>query len=177
MTSRVDPLLQSRQELLSAQSAMESMRSSPTLQHADLYWRNFLGHLEKVWFKTAATCKSQRTWHSFNSRYHHERDNDPLLDYLSGARDAETHTIQDVSDPIMGMLSGAFEERLQIRFSGPEIVVVPVISRNKQYSVPATHLGQDLPSRSALALGALGLAYYNRYVEAAHATFFAGTVR
>jgi hypothetical protein len=168
-----DPLFHSRQELLSAQSALQSMRSAPTLQHADLYWRNFLGHIEKVWFKTAASCKGQRTWHSFNSRFHHERDNDPLLDYLSGARDAETHTIQDVSEPIIGMLSGTFGEAPLVRFSGPEIVLLPVTSRNKHYPVPTAHLGQELLSRSALALGALGLAYYRRYVEAAHATFFA----
>jgi hypothetical protein len=171
----MDPLYHAQQELLLSQDALRMIASAPSLQHAELYWRNFLNHLEKVWVKAAAACKPLgKSFQTFQASYRAQRSSDPLLVYLFQARHADNHSIQEVAEPIIGALSGSFTQPLTIQWTGPELVVLPITNRGVAFPVPAHHLGQELVTRGALRLGELGCSYYAEYLGQVRRSFFSG---
>ena len=93
-----DPLRHPRLELLSAAKALEAMRRAKSLDEFEVEWRAFLNCIEKVWQKAERCCQHVRgRFEPWQGSYHRLRKKDMLLRYLKQARDADNHSIQDVT--------------------------------------------------------------------------------
>jgi hypothetical protein len=159
-------------------------------------WRDYLGALGRVWSKVERACQHIRNqFEPWQQPTTNERRTDPLLRYLHHARNADTHTIQEIVLFAPGSMTiqptrpgGWFIERMVIRdgqlveYSGdqpirqeitpPRIQLLPVTDRGVIYQTPTEHCGSPLPSTNPVTVAAIGLTYYAGYVAKVGRTFF-----
>ena len=172
---QTDPLRQAKQELTLAWEAVHALSKASTLDQAEIFWRQVLNHLEKVWVKAERSCQPFRAkFEPWQQTYHLQRNSDPLLIYLRQARDADNHSIQEVAD-VMTLLSGTFGPPVRIRWSEPELVALPVINRGVTYEPPACDVGEGQTTKHPVVLATQGCNFYADYLCAIQGRFFAGT--
>ena len=85
-----------QEELSRARDLVAAMEGSGTLSELEDHWKEYLGRLERVWFKAFAHYKRSPKWQGWQARFEKERKNDPLLSYLRNARGADEHTVSDI---------------------------------------------------------------------------------
>ena len=93
-----DPLKHPRRELAAAAKAIAGMRVAKSLDEFELEWRAYLNCIEKVWQKIENSCQHVKlTFQPWQGKFHRLRKKDMLLRYLKQARDADNHSIQDIT--------------------------------------------------------------------------------
>jgi len=93
-----DPLRHPKIELLAASNAIFSMISAKSLDEFEIKRKEFLGCIEKVWIKTERSCQEiVKKFQPWQGKYSALRKKDMLLRYLKQARDADNHSIQDIT--------------------------------------------------------------------------------
>lgn len=192
----IDPLRHAKANLLDAQNAINKMASAASFEDYESEWREFLGHLEKVWVKVERTCVPiQAKFQPWQGRFQALRKKDMLLRYLKAARDADTHSIQDLARMNHGHRSISFAnphgghiEHLEISGKGeimtykgdpllvtetpPQPVALPVKNSGQWYNPPAFHLGDAISNSHPTELAKLGLHFYVGFVAEVERTFF-----
>lgn len=172
-------------ELDAAERAITEMRSSATLDALETHWKEFLGRLVRVWYKTQASLKGDPKYVKCQTvtRVTQAIKEDELIRYLHMARHTEEHTVNPVSRRQPGRMTingvgpnnSLYIRRLEIR-NGQVLLdaplgatvnieparVTPEDIQNKygKFSIPKSHLGKSLEDTSLLALAALGLTFY-----------------
>lgn len=74
------------------------MRNAKSLDEFETEWRSYLNAIEKLWQKVERCCQHVRdAFEPWQGSYHRLRKKDMLLRYLKQARDADNHSIQDVT--------------------------------------------------------------------------------
>jgi hypothetical protein len=193
------PLSRAKSELRAARTALGRMRAARTFDELEDGWRDFLGALEKAWLKAERECQAVRAqFEPWQQQFRTERKADPLLRYLSHARNADTHTIQDTvnqSPPSVGLGpaygNSWYINRLEIRngqithYSGDKpmkITFIPgrlellaVVDRGVNYDPPTSHREKPLSKTDPASVAAVGLAYYEVFVAEAERKFFAAS--
>ena len=105
-----DPLKHSKAELRAASRAIEAMNLADSMDRFESEWREFLTCLEKVWTKIERTCQPQRnSFQPWQGQFQALRKKDMLLHYLKQARDADNHSIQDMTAIKPGETTLSFE--------------------------------------------------------------------
>jgi hypothetical protein len=172
------------------------MRRARNFDELEDGWRDYLGALEKAWLKAERECQTVRDqFEPWQQPFRAERKSDPLLCYLTHARNADTHTIQDTLNqtaPTVGLGpaygNSWYIEKLEIRngqithYSGDKplkttfipgrLELVTVIDRGVSYQPPTTHRGKPLSKTDPVSVAEVGLAYYEGFILEADRCFF-----
>lgn len=190
-----DPLKQPRLELAAAAKALADMRRAKSMDEFEMGWRTCLNHLEKAWQKTERCCLHVRSqFEPWQGRFHKLRRKDMLLRYLKQARDADNHSVQDVTKLQPGSRGykflnprGGYIKRMEIRngevvhYEGDPMVVeetlphpiaLPVKNNGEWFNPPTAHLGQAIPIPHPVLLAELGIKFYSDYVGEVQKKFF-----
>lgn len=190
-----EPLKHSKSELRAAARAIESMESADSMDTFESEWRIFLACIEKVWTKIERTCQPHRNvFQPWQGSFQSLRRKDMLLRYLKQARDADNHSIQDITvmQPGRSTLrflnpNGGYIHNLEIRngkivnyqgdrmiqtTTSPHPIAIPIQNNGVWYNPPTTHLGKSVPDLSPLTLATLGLAFYTDYLAQVEHKFF-----
>jgi hypothetical protein len=189
------PLKQSKAELESAQSSINSMTNAKSFEEFERHWRNFLSCLEKVWVKTERACQDQRSqfqpWQGSFSRL---RKKDMLLRYLKQARDADTHSIQEITEIYPGHTSyrsannkSHYIKKMVIsngvvsHYEGdpmiqetvmPHPIAIKVQNNGEWYNPPSAHLEKPIENHHPVTLALLGFNFYKDFLEQVEKKFF-----
>jgi hypothetical protein len=176
-------------ELELARSAAQRMEEANTLEDFDFQWKQFLGRIRRVWYKTLAAFKGNPRF--FNSaqykRVNEALTSDELVCYLAKARDADEHTVEDITQrvpsgwaiPLSGGGHLVFHEPAtngqpngfspdlnpHAVFQPERIAAAPATTKGRTYPVPKWHEGNAIESRSILTFARLGLAYYAKFLD------------
>lgn len=182
-------------ELKQAKDALASMDAAKTVSDLEALWKRFLHQLERTWNKAEAHYSRSPKWSGWHGKYAQARKKDELLVYLTKARDADEHGIEDISQKEMGSIgigpaepTGTFslsvrvDEHGQIQVkeaSGPvkidvipaRVRLLPVTTRGRTYDVPENHLGKPINSSNLSELAQMALAFYEDFLAAADRFF------
>lgn len=184
-----------RKELRAAARAIDGMKKACSLDEFEAEWRQFLTCLEKVWTKVERSCQTfPSKFEPWQGSYKRLRKKDMLLRYLKQARDADEHSIQDVTQVAPGSRTinfvnprGGYIEHMEIRggqivaYSGDPIIVkdtsphpvaVPVKNHGEWFNPPTTHLNVPITSQHPVVLADLGLKFYQQFVDEVERQFF-----
>lgn len=190
-----DPLKHPRLELVAASKSIEGMRRAETLEEFELEWRAYLNCIEKLWQKVERSCQHVRTsFEPWQGKFHRLRRKDMLLRYLKQARDADNHSIQEVTKIKPGSTGfrflnpqGGYIKHMEIRngrvvhYEGdpmiaentlPHPVAVPVKNNGEWTNPPTSHLGLPVMSQHPVLLAELGYKFYSDYLDEVGRTFF-----
>jgi hypothetical protein len=184
-----------KKELESARRAVQLMKSAESFDLFDEEWRDFLNCLEKLWNKTERGCLHVKNkFQPWQGKCSSLRRKDMLLRYLKQARDADNHSIQEVSEikPSHRAMNfanskGGYIKKMVIsngqveHYEGDPMVVtdhpatieaIKVKNSGNWYNPPSTHLGKPVTSTHPAVLAELGLSFYDNFLKETEATFF-----
>lgn len=189
-----DPLRHSKAELRSALRAIEGMKEAETMEDFEEEWKQYLTCLEKVWAKVERTCKPQQnTFQPWQGKFQALRKKDMLLRYLKQARDADNHSIQDLTAIKPGQMTINFpsgsgridhlyiDNSRVVSYSGdpmietvtpPHPIAVPIRNNGVWYNPPTSHLGNNVPNLHPITIAELGIEFYSNYLEEVENKFF-----
>lgn len=190
-----DPLRHPRLELAAASKAIDGMRNAKSLDEFEAEWRSYLNAIEKLWQKVERCCQHVRgAFEPWQGTYHRLRRKDMLLRYLKQARDADNHSIQDITavqpatrgfrfvNPHGGYIKSMVIHGGQVvQYEGdpmivedtpPHPVAVPVKNNGEWFNPPKVHLDQPIPNCHPLLLAELGLKFYSKYLDEVEEKFF-----
>jgi hypothetical protein len=190
-----DPLRQPRAELAAARRAIEGMRTANGMDEFESHWRIFLNAIEKVWQKVEGCCQPVRSaFQPWQGRYQALRKTDMLLRYIKQARDADNHSIQDITAFQAGSRAmrfvnprGGHIKRMQIsggqivHYEGdpmivedhpPHPIAVRVKNHGEWFNPPSTHLGHPVPNQHPVLLAELAHKFYSSYIDEVDRKFF-----
>lgn len=185
-----------RLELAAAEKAIVGMRNAKSLDEFETEWRAYLNAIEKLWQKVERCCQHIRNaFEPWQGTYHRLRKKDMLLRYLKQARDADNHSIQDITKIQSGQWayqfvnpSGGYIRSMEIRngkvvrYEGdpmiveekpPHPVAVPVRNNGKWFKPPTSHLEKPVANHHPILLAELGLKFYSDYLNEVETKFFA----
>jgi hypothetical protein len=192
-----DPLRHPRLEIAAAAKAITGMRTAKSLDEFEVEWRSYLNCLEKSWQKTEQSCQHVKsTFQPWQGKFHRLRKKDMLLRYLKQARDADNHSIQDVTKLKPGSRGYKFasgkgghikhmviSDGELVHYEGDPMiveetpahpVVVPVKNNGEWFNPPTSHLDQPLHSHHPVYLAELGLKFYAEFLAEVESKFFDG---
>ena len=165
-----DPLKPARMELAAAEKALGAMKMAGSMDEFESDWRQYLNAIEKLWQKAERCCQHVRAnFQPWQAAYHRLRKKDMLLRYLKQARDADNHSIQDVTAIQPGTRAyrfinpqGGYIKHMEIQdgrvvhYEGdpmivedtpPHPVAVPIKNNGEWFNPPTSHLGCSVPNR------------------------------
>ena len=181
-----------QEELSRARDLVAAMKGSGTLSELEDHWKEYLGRLERVWFKAFAHYKRSPKWQGWQARFEKERKNDPLLSYLRNARGADEHTVSDIVEHQQSHIAivpgeqGGTIRNLRINggvytadttgtvgvvFNPARIRLLPVVNRGVTFDVPRKHQDNALNSENVVSVAEAGLRYYEKFLNEADAFF------
>lgn len=180
-----------KKEVNASERCLKRMLEAKNYDDFEQEWRDFLNHLEKIYEKLQRACSTKPA--QFNNLILNEnlqRSTDQLLIYLKQARNADTHTLQNIAervDPTWSVRVDStpgettFIKSLQVRggiveqyegshpliitFSPETVRVLSVINRGQTYLTPTNHLGKAISSTHPYDLAKLGLDFYTKLFE------------
>lgn len=190
-----DPLKHPRLELVAARKALADMQAAKSMDEFEVEWRVCLNHLEKLWQKVERSCQHVRAqFQPWQGQFHTLRRKDMLLRYLKQARDADNHSIQDVTKIQPGSRGykfvnplGGYIKRMEIRdgevvhYEGDPMIVeetpphptaIPIKNNGEWFNPPTSHLGQPIPIPHPVVLAELGIAFYADFLGKVEERFF-----
>lgn len=176
-------------ELEKARLEIELMRASKNLREFEEHWKEYLGRLRRVWNKASDEFRRNPKWNGWKGSYEQERKNDPLLSYLINARNADEHTIGEITEQVSGGIginpatgSSLYIEKMEINnnsisikspqdirvdFIPARVKLLPVTNYGRVCAVPTHHLGNTVNPENVIVLAELGIQYYARFLMAA----------
>lgn len=176
-----------REELSLANAALTAMRAAKSLEEFERQWKYFLHHLERLWNKTKAAHGKHPAWGGWAGTYYSDRKNDPLLCYLTHARNVDEHTVVPIFErkaPALAILPGKkgptryrkiqlfSDGTLRVESSGephigflPERTgLVPVNDRGVPYPTPDRHLGNPITPENVPEIAEAAIRYYETFL-------------
>ncbi|PWY09696.1 hypothetical protein [Citrobacter koseri] len=185
-----------RKEIKASQKCLKLMLASQNHDEFEQNWRDFLGHLEKAYNKLLCATKPVKDKFSshFSKRIMH-RKTDQTLVYLYQARNTDQHSTEEIarlspSHTTFSSIPGAkghYIEKLHINgngmiteYKGDPLVVtfhpkttkaIKIRNYGKDYHPPTIHLGEKLSSNHPSNLAAIGIKFYEDWIEDSSVTF------
>lgn len=172
-------------ELERCGALLSLLRASSSVEEAEDLWKQFLSHLERVWYKCEAHFKRSPKWNGWKGQYERARKKDPLLLYLINARGADEHTVTDIVarepakyqiGPVPGhgrirylAIPGDHYEYdadgpFEVSFVPARLVLLPVTNRGRTYRPPKEHLGRSIAEENVISIAEAGLSFYKSVV-------------
>lgn len=189
-------LKHAKAELAAASRAIEGMNAAPDMEVFEAEWRQYLSCLEKAWVKVERACEPCRnSFQPWQGKFQRLRKKDMLLRYLNQARDADNHSIQEMTAIDPGGTSGSFVnpfggyikslrtgvngeivhyegDPMNITVTAPHPVAVRVKNSGQWSNPPTSHLGLPVHNARPAELARLGLDFYRDYVDQVEKKFF-----
>lgn len=169
------PLHEASKELISAVDFYRKMieRQIGDFASFDSAWREFLQKLERVWNKAQAGVHEKPGWKTLESQFVKLRTDDPLLSYLRHARNADEHSLQQVSTDWNANLrvSDTAPGSVRVEWDPWDRPLLPVRNRGVTYNPPREHLGQSIEDRlkkgaaEPVVLADLALHFYRNMLD------------
>ena len=169
-----NPLRLVEQEQFAAWEAIDRMRNTSQFEEIEASYRSVLNHIGKLWIKAERSCTHfGETFRSWQMPYRELRETDPLLNYFRHARNADNHTVQDISYLVTGHLH-IHGERLGFSLlESPVPSIGRVIDRGVMFEVPLTHLGRKLGTKDPREVCIHVYTFYADYLKDLRGQFFA----
>jgi hypothetical protein len=190
-----DPLHKAKKELRTAAFAIERMRTASTFGAFERAWLDFLSAVEKAWAKVGATCGPRSTkFQPWQGGYTKRRREDPLLQYLEQARNADHHGLEESVAYRPGSYTAVIQGDVEIesmtidehgriseyvgnvapiiRETPPRAVLQAIRNRGETYLPPSKHAGPPFIPHDPIWVAETGLTFFVEYVAAAEAVFF-----
>jgi hypothetical protein len=173
------------------------MRAAPSLEEYATAWQDFIERLAKLWIKAEKECQPFRArFQPWQGRFKAIRDSDELLRYLHQARHADQHSIQPMTQEVLGQLMlsipplGTVEVQLDPEKGKLKIIgecsfalnqnrgymLLPIVNRSVTYNPPTEYLGEKLSRNDPLLVAEKGLAFYEDFLRQVEAEFFPAAV-
>lgn len=172
-------------ELEQAKRTVEAMRQANSLVQFEQAWKGYLHHIERVWYKTDSYFNKEAIWRSRKKQVERQRNNDPLLLYLTVARGADEHTIEEIVDKKPGYIAinpvepgGMLHIDLleikgpkmtiqsvhpfRLESQSPHLVLRPIRRREKVVTVPMAHLGSAIDQNDIVGIAQKGINFYEK---------------
>lgn len=170
-------------QLERAESYIEKMASSKTLEEYEEHWKDFLHNLERAWNKLTHHLNRSPKYESWKERHRTVklRKSDSLLSYLVNARGAEEHTVEDITrqqsggvgiNPAYGntlhinymtINNGQIfidsKEPIKVDFMPNRLELIDVVNRGRTYYIPTSHLDTPFKPTTPLKLRSLALSF------------------
>jgi len=188
-------LVPARKELIAARAALEQMRRAASFTAFESSWQDCLTRIERSWNKSKGAF-ADSNYQPWRGSHESVRKSDPLLRYLSHARDADEHTVADtlghepgsiginpasgnslyiesltVRDGVMSIRS---PQPIAITIQPGRVKLLPAKSRGVTYDPPSTHLGGALDRSDPDHVAERGVEYYERFLDEAEMRFGRG---
>lgn len=186
-----------KKELDRAYRCFDNMRSAKNYDDYETNWRNYLNHIEKCIEKIEVATTPIRG--AFSSAMADEikiRNSDQLLIYIKQARNADNHSIQDLSkltpggvgiNPLIG--NSLFIKKMTIdndvihydgdpitiTFYPSKIEVIEITNRGKKFPPPTTHIGATVSSKDPLFIAESGINFYRNFIKKIEQKLMSGT--
>jgi hypothetical protein len=179
-----------RKELELAGKSISALGESTDIGASEAHWNEFLNRLERVWYKSTAHFGKSPKWVGWHGPFAMQRNLDPLLRYLTFARGADFHSVEEHVrkvpptwgfEPEKPMLVGNIMRDLSVV---PSIVqfnritdvpakleLRPVTHCGVTYAVPTTCCGMPIDPGNVVELGKLAIAYYDDFLQQAERKF------
>ncbi len=179
--------------LNTARQALLAIQNSTSFSEFEPAWVAFITALNTIYTVLEQGAKSNSTSRQWYGGKKRERREDPLLQYLHQARNAEEHGIAPITQHEPGSLfvgvsgESVHIEKMTIDGSGnvkmrlkpvngklPTVMATPPQTRlvtvrddrfGTTFDPPTTHLGKNLTSGSPLEVANLGMAYHEGLVS------------
>ena len=182
-------LKQSREELERAKKTVDKIKHSDSLDEYESLWKDFLHYLEKSWIKAERECQEfKNNFMPWQGKFKNLRKKDPLLRYLKNARDADVHSIQEITQKGTSRLTanfvnptGGYIEKMVIsngvieeyqgdpiifNFSPGFVKAKSFFNSNKLYDLPKYHRGEKVKNPdNPIELADLGIKFYSDYLD------------
>jgi hypothetical protein len=176
-----------RTDLNRARAARDALLSSRDLYAAADHWSDLLHRLDRFWNRFNAHFKRSPRWNRWSAGCKVEVTRDPLLQYLSKARDADHHTIGNVIAVEGGTLKVDAGGRVILKhtatpntwevihtsgavvFDPSKLVLKPATTRGVTYDVPRHHLGSPVDPNDAALIASLAINYFAALLARAEA--------
>jgi hypothetical protein len=171
------PLHHASKELLAALDFYMKLRENHLGDFSafEASWREFLRKIERVWSKAQAGMHDRPGWKRFEVEIEDLRKNDPLLRYLRHARNADEHSIQDVTGDwdAKARATQITSNSIKVEWEVWDRPLLPVTNRGVTYEPPREHLGQPLSDRlkkgvaEPIVMADLALGFYKSVLNRA----------
>jgi hypothetical protein len=140
------PLRFAAREFSRANNAYKELVGIPAFREYERSWRTFLHHIERVWNKTQAISKGRPHWQKIESETTFLRKNDPLLLYITHARNSDEHSISELLNEwrpdVKAITHG---KQIKLTWTEWDRPLLPITSRgNYTVQPPTTHLGVSI---------------------------------
>ncbi|MBF23325.1 MAG: hypothetical protein CML18_06895 [Pusillimonas sp.] len=140
-------LIEAITELKTASEAYKKMAAVGvgSFHQYDIAWREFLQAIDRAWNKILAKCQNEKKWPKLRSKFENIRKNDPLLKYISQARNVTEHTISEVmKDWDANLKATPVANGIQLSWSAWDRPLLPVTNRGTTFHPPKTHLSKSM---------------------------------
>lgn len=140
-------LIEAITELKTASEAYKKMAAVGvgSFHQYDIAWREFLQAIDRAWNKILAKCQNEKKWPKLRSKFENIRKNDPLLKYISQARNVTEHTISEVmKDWDANLKATPVANGIQLSWSAWDRPLLPVTNRGTTFHPPKTHLSKPM---------------------------------
>lgn len=161
-----------------ARSARDALLASSDLHAAAEYWCDLLHRLDRFWNRFNAHFSRSPRWTEWSASCRSEMKHDPLLQYLSKARDADHHTLGEVIEVAGGTVKVGQGGRVvlkhtaapntwvlthasgEVTFNPSRLVLKPATTRKVTYVVPQHHIGRSINPNDVAMIANLALDYF-----------------
>lgn len=180
-------VVHARNRLVNAEKSLKKLKNANARSEANRRWSDFLIACAGVYNKLEQGAKSSGSSEAWFGRKKHERKSDGLLSYLHHARNAEEHSLQQITGESTGAFfvhGSMFVTPLgdgQFKFDRTNkpgsftmvksrLTLLPVKDERfgDTFPPPTDHLKQPVTSDDALEIGGLALAYLRKMIDEAY---------
>lgn len=183
------------EELEKAKQLLIQMKTARTLDELDMFWKNYLTHLDRVWNKAKANFSRSPKWSNWQSPYVKARNKDPLILYLMQARNADEHTTDEITEKREGFMAinpadpkqGIHIKNMRtdargeihietthpivFEFEPSRVAMIAFENRKVIYNPPMSHMGEPLDPHDLIGAAAKGIDFYEGFLHSAEAFF------
>jgi hypothetical protein len=169
-----------------ARAERDALVASGDLHVAAEHWRGLLHRLDRFWNRFNAHFGRSPLWNGWSSQYKKEMKADPLLQYMSKARDADHHTIDQIVAVEGGRIDVGQGGRVILKHTAPNtmalihasghVVFEPsrltlkaATTRGVTYDVPLDHLGKPIDPNNVPLIAGLAIDYFAALLARAEA--------
>jgi len=167
-----------------AAKSLADMKAANDFPTVERHWTAFLSAAARVFNKLEQGAKTSGQSNAWFGRKHRERKTGPLLRYVWHARNADEHTLEQITELNPGRADlvtptarevAALRETLRdekrphavlglIEVVFPHVVLRSVTDRMVRYDPPDSHLGKSLADKSPARVGDLELTYLDAMI-------------
>jgi hypothetical protein len=180
-----------RHEYGLAASKFDAMRSAATATDLELYWSEFLTHIQRAFLKLKKASERGAAKGWFHG-IEHTRTTDEMLSYIRHARNADEHGIERITSKLPGgpmivpkegnmlhighmemtpfgvKMDPETEKNSKWVFIPSKVLLASVRDRGADYAVPRNHLGTPIGPATPLAVAELALKFLADTIVEAH---------